>query len=440
MNIVENPSPETWADLLARPAKDLTQLQDGVSKIMQTVQKGGDADLRKYTKKYDGVALESILVDPEEIARSGQTLSEELKKAIQLAKANIEAFHRAQITEPRVVETMPGVRCWRKQVGIDRVGLYVPGGSAPLFSSVLMLAVPAVLAGCREIVLCTPPQADGKVHDAILYACSLCGLTQVAAIGGAQAIAALTFGTESVPKVDKIFGPGNAYVTVAKQLAQLEGVAIDMPAGPSEVLVCADEGADPQFMAADLLSQAEHGPDSQVVFVGRTRTHTKSVVAAVHEQLATLPRRDAAAQSIANSTAVVMPDDKAAAELINAYAPEHLIIARRDALAFSERIRNAGSVFLGYLTAESMGDYASGTNHTLPTNGYARQYSGVSLDSFCRQMTFQEVDEQGLKGLGPAVMAMARAEGLEAHAVAVEKRLEEVFEGLTNIDAKLAKS
>ncbi|MEL6670264.1 MAG: histidinol dehydrogenase [Bacteroidota bacterium] len=426
MKIVENPAPETWQSLLARPAKDLSQLQDGVSTIMQTVRTGGDTDLRKYTKKYDGVELESILVDPQLIATAGETLSEDLKLAIQTAKANIEAFHRAQITQSKIVETIPGVRCWRKQVGIERVGLYVPGGSAPLFSSVLMLAVPAVIAGCREIVLCTPPQADGRVHDAILYACSLCGLTQVAAIGGAQAIAALTFGTESIPRVDKIFGPGNAYVTVAKQLAQLEGLAIDMPAGPSEVLVVADDEADPQYMAADLLSQAEHGPDSQVVYVGRTRAHTQAVVAAVQEQLATLPRRVAAAQSIANSTAVIVENDEAAADLINVYAPEHLIIARRDALAFSAKIRNAGSVFLGYLTAESMGDYASGTNHTLPTNGYARQYSGVSLDSFCRQITFQEVDEQGLQNLGPTVMTMARAEGLEAHALAVEKRMESV--------------
>ncbi|MEM8582759.1 MAG: histidinol dehydrogenase [Bacteroidota bacterium] len=428
MTIVENPAPETWESLLARPAKDLSQLQDGVRAIMQTVRSGGDADLRKYTKKYDGVELGDIMVDPKLIASAGESLSDELKQAIQIAKSNIEAFHRAQITEPKVIETMPGVRCWRKQVGIERVGLYVPGGSAPLFSSVLMLAIPATIAGCREIVLCTPPQANGRVHDAILYACALCGLTQVAAIGGAQAIAALTFGTESVPKVDKIFGPGNAYVTVAKQLAQLEGLAIDMPAGPSEVLVIADDEADPQFMAADLLSQAEHGPDSQVVYVGRSRPHTEAVVAAVHEQLSTLPRRDAAAQSIANSTAVIVKNDEAAAALINVYAPEHLIIARRDAKAFSAHIQNAGSVFLGYLTAESMGDYASGTNHTLPTNGYARQYSGVSLDSFCRQMTFQEVDEQGLQNLGPAVMTMARAEGLEAHAMAVEKRIEVVLE------------
>ncbi len=423
MKIYDNPDPRDWDALVQRPASDLSKLETAVREVMQRVREEGDAALRDYTARFDGVELEDFSVGEEAVAAAGRQVPEELKTAIQTAKRNIETFHRSQQTEPVEIETMPGVRCWRESRAIDRVGLYIPGGTAPLFSTVLMLAVPAQLAGCREIVLCSPPGREGNIHPAILYAAGLCGVTKIFRLGGSQAIAAMTYGTDTVPKVYKLFGPGNAYVTVAKQLALLQGLAIDMPAGPSEVLVCADAGAGVSHVAADLLSQAEHGHDSQVVLVTDRRSTAEAVWAEVQRQLEELPRRELAAQSIANSLAVVFPDWSGATDYINAYAPEHLILSMADARAFAREIRNAGSVFLGYHTPESVGDYASGTNHTLPTYGYARQYSGVSLDSFVKKMTFQELSAEGLRNLGPTVEILAEAEQLRAHRNAVSLRL-----------------
>ncbi|PHI18339.1 histidinol dehydrogenase [Lewinellaceae bacterium SD302] len=423
MKITNQPDRSQWATLLQRPAQNFRQLEDGVSTIMESVRDGGDATIRELTNRFDGVDVLASKVAVSDLKQEKETLSDELLTAIKVAAENIERFHRSQIQEPVKVATMPGVTCWRKSVGIEKVGLYVPGGTAPLFSTVLMLAIPARLAGCKEIILCSPPGKDGKIHPATLAAADFCGVTEVFTVGGAQAIAAMTYGTGTIPRVDKLFGPGNAYVTVAKQLAVAEGLAIDMPAGPSEVLVCADKNATPAFVAADLLSQAEHGADSQVVLVCFSQQQAEAIVAEVETQLTALPRRKMAAQSIANSLAVVIDNEATATDLINAYAPEHLILSMDDALEFSEGIINAGSVFLGHLTAESMGDYASGTNHTLPTYGYARQYSGVSLDSFVKKITYQQVTRKGLENLGPHVITMARAEGLEAHALAVEKRM-----------------
>ncbi len=423
MRIYESPNPGEWEALTRRPASDLGKLQDSVRELMQRVQREGDAALRQYTARFDGVELDDFAVAEEAVAAAVAQVPEELQRAIAVAKANIETFHRSQITSPREVETMPGVRCWREARPIDKVGLYIPGGTAPLFSTVLMLAVPAQIAGCREIVLCSPPNREGNIHPAILYAAQLCGVRQIFRLGGSQAIAAMTYGTETVPKVYKLFGPGNAYVTVAKQLALLQGLAIDMPAGPSEVLVCADAGARSSHVAADLLSQAEHGHDSQVVLVTETTEKAKDVWLQVDAQLAQLPRKELAAQSIANSLSLVFPDRADAAAYINLYAPEHLILSMENARDFAQHIRNAGSIFLGYHTPESVGDYASGTNHTLPTYGYALQYSGVSLDSFVKQMTFQELTAEGLKNLGPTVEIMAEAEELRAHRNAVSFRL-----------------
>lgn len=423
MKIVINPATDQWTELLRRPAKDFRALETSVGQVMQDVKQRGDEALREYTARFDGVEVSDFKVAKSELEAALTQIAPELRAAIELAIDNVGRFHRAQITEPVLVQTMPGVTCWRKSVAIDKVGLYIPGGTAPLFSTVVMLATPAKLAGCQEIILCSPPNKAGNIHPAILAAAELCGVTQVFKLGGTQAIAAMTFGTESVPAVYKLFGPGNTYVTVAKQLAVNEGLAIDMPAGPSEVLVCADEGADPLFVAADLLSQAEHGADSQVILVTFTPEKAKAVLGEVARLLADLPRKELATRSIANSLAIVVNDHATAAELINAYAPEHLILSMADALAFSDQITNAGSVFLGYLTPESVGDYASGTNHTLPTYGYARQYSGVSLDSFVKKITYQELSAEGLQQIGPSVMTMAAAEELEAHRLAVEVRL-----------------
>ncbi len=413
-----------WPELLKRPAQDFSALESAVRQTLTAVRQRGDAALRELTARFDGVELEDFRVPAAELEQAAEHIDPALREALATAHRNIEAFHAPQLTEPEVIETLPGVRCWRKSVGIDKVGLYIPGGTAPLFSTVLMLGVPARLAGCREIVLCTPPGKDGKVPAAILAAARLCGIEQVFRVGGAQAIAAMAYGTETIPAVYKIFGPGNAYVTVAKQLVSQEGPAIDMPAGPSEVLVCADSSAEPRFVAADLLSQAEHGSDSQVVLLCFDTAFAESVLAAVEDLLATLPRRELAAASLANSVALVAPDRDTAIAMINDYAPEHLIIATRDARELGERITNAGSVFLGHYTPESVGDYASGTNHTLPTNGYARQYSGVSVDSFVKKITFQELSPDGLRNLGPTVETMAAAEELEAHRLAVSLRLD----------------
>ncbi|MFN8251470.1 MAG: histidinol dehydrogenase [Ferruginibacter sp.] len=423
-NFFVNPQPFEWQHILKRPVFDTRQLEDKVSGILNDVKQNGDAAVKKYALQFDKAELASLKVSEEEFAAAMPLVDEALKAAIGIAKENISRFHAAQKENVTAVETAPGVNCWRKSVAIDKVGLYIPGGTAPLFSTLLMLGIPAVIAGCREIVLCTPSGADGKVNPVVLYTAQLLGLTNVYKIGGVQAIAAMAYGTESFPKVYKIFGPGNQYVTCAKQLINKEGVAIDMPAGPSEVAVYADQTANPAFVAADLLSQAEHGADSQVVLVASNSMIADEVQKEVQRQLQELPRKDIAAKSLEHSRYIVMEDDTAAFELLNEYAAEHLIIASDEAALLSEKVINAGSVFLGHYSPESAGDYASGTNHTLPTNGYAKAYSGVSLDSFVKKITFQQLDQEGLKNIGKAVEVMAAAEGLEAHKNAVRVRLQ----------------
>ncbi|MDC6388580.1 histidinol dehydrogenase [Maribacter sp. PR1] len=423
MNKVYNPDRTEWTKLLKRPTQTVSDIEDLVTDVFKDVQLGGDNSLKRYTEKFDGVSLNSLLVSKEEIVDSNQLISEDLKKAIQLAKANIETFHKAQKTGRVEVETVPGVSCWQEKRPIQKVGLYIPGGTAPLFSTILMLAIPANLAGCSEIVLCTPPNKEGKVNPAILYTASLCGVTKIFRVGGIQAIAGMTFGTESIPKVYKIFGPGNQYVTVAKQIATKHGVAIDMPAGPSELLVLADDTADASFVASDLLSQAEHGVDSQVILVSTSKDMLGKVEKEVENQLKVLPRREIAEKAIKNSKLIYIKDDQNAIDLINEYGPEHYIVCVENEDFFIENTVNAGSVFIGNYTPESAGDYASGTNHTLPTNGYAKQYSGVNLDSFMKSMTFQKITEEGIQNIGEAIELMAEAEGLEAHKNAVTLRL-----------------
>jgi len=424
MKLLVNPSQEIWQKHLARPAMDTKKIKKIIKPIFEKVAKSGDKALRKFAQEYDHVHLDSLLATTEEIQAAANLLPPELIKAIALAKSNLEKFHAAQATPELVVEVMPGVTCSRKSVPIQRVGLYIPGGTAPLFSTVLMLGIPAQLAGCREIALCTPTNRKGEIHPAILYTAQLVGITKVVKIGGAQAIAALTFGTESVPKVDKIFGPGNQYVTAAKQEATKYGVAIDMPAGPSEVLVYADETAIPAFVAADLLSQAEHGVDSQVVFVTNSEKFAHKVMAEINLQLEKLSRKEIAAKALTNSCAVILEDQASAIALINEYAPEHLILAVKKEEEIARQIHSTGSVFLGNYSPEAAGDYASGTNHTLPTSGYARNYSGVSLDSFVKKITYQKITPKGLKTLGPAVEIMAANEQLDAHKQAVSVRIE----------------
>lgn len=397
-----------------------------VQPILTQVRQRGDQAIREFTSKFDGVSLTDIRVSPEEIAQAGEQVSPELEAAIGLAKANIETFHRAQVQPPATIETQPGVVCWRKSVAIQKVGLYIPGGTAPLFSTVLMLGVPAAIAGCPEVILCSPANRSGQLHPAILYTASLVGIRNIYKIGGAQAVAAMAYGTETVPAVYKIFGPGNQFVTAAKQLVSKEGIAIDMPAGPSEVAVYADEGANPVFVAADLLSQAEHGKDSQVLLVSESEKVLLQVMQETQRQLAQLPRREMAAAALANSKAILVSSQTEAIDLLNEYAAEHLILSVADAGTVAEQIVNAGSVFLGYYTPESVGDYASGTNHTLPTNGYAKAYSGVSVDSFVKKITFQQLSQAGLQQIGPAVETMALAEELTAHQRAVRVRLDEV--------------
>jgi histidinol dehydrogenase len=384
---------------------------------------GGDDAIKKLTLQFDGISINELKVPAEKIAAAENLISAALKTAIQLAKVNIEIFHNSQIQKVERIETMPGVWCWRKSVGIEKVGIYIPGGSAPLFSTVLMLGVPAKMAGCKEIILCTPPNEQGDIHPAILYAASLVGVTAIYSVGGAQAIAAMAYGTTTIPKVHKIFGPGNQYVTAAKQLVQQNGMAIDMPAGPSEVCVWADENAIPSFVAADLLSQAEHGPDSQVILVANHKAIVDAIQLEIDLQLITLPRKDIAVKALANSKAIILSNQDQAIDLINAYAPEHLILAIDNALQIADKIINAGSVFIGNYSPESVGDYASGTNHTLPTNGHAKAYSGVSLDSFVKKITFQQLTERGLMNIAPTVIEMAEAEGLQAHSNAVSVRL-----------------
>lgn len=423
MQVIQQPGRSSWPALVQRPTASFQQLEKPVRKVMAAVKLRGDSAVKRYTREFDGVILRKLEVTEKEINQAVKGLDVELKASIQLAAANIRRFHQAQHQAGENIETMPGVRCWRKAVGIEKVGLYIPGGSAPLFSTLLMLAIPATIAGCKEIVLCTPPQKDGTVHPAILFAAFVAGVKRIFKVGGVQAIAAMAYGTQSIPQVYKIFGPGNQYVTIAKQLAQQEGVAIDMPAGPSEVCVLADDTAEPAFIAADLLSQAEHGPDSQVFFVTTSKTLVPKVQQALQEQIALLPRKALAELSLSNSRAIVLSDMKDAMEMVNAYAPEHLILCCAEAEALAEQVVNAGSVFIGNYSPESVGDYASGTNHTLPTNGFARAYSGVSVDSFVKKITFQQLSKEGLLGIGKAVMTMAEAEGLSGHARAVSVRI-----------------
>jgi histidinol dehydrogenase len=423
MKVVMYPQQQAWDELLERPVQKFKKVEEIVGPILKKVKRKGDKALRKFALEYDHVELDRLQVTEEEMHKAGSMLSQRLKDAIKVAQSNIEQFHAAQQEQMIQVETMPGVLCMRKSVPITKVGLYVPGGTAPLFSTVLMLGIPAVLAGCSEIILCTPSDTHGQVNPAILYAAQQVGIHKIFKIGGAQAIAAMAYGTESIPKVYKIFGPGNQYVTVAKQLVSKEGVAIDMPAGPSEVAVLADETANPTFVASDLLSQAEHGRDSQVLLITTHKNLIEKVDKEITRQLKDLPRKEMAEQSLSNSLAIVVKTQEEAMDLINAYGPEHLIVATKAPREVMSYIVNAGSVFLGHYTPESAGDYASGTNHTLPTNGYAKAYSGVSMDSFVKKITYQEITEDGLRKLGPVVEEMAEAEHLIAHKRAVSLRL-----------------
>lgn len=424
MKIYQYPEPSQYATLLQRPVADAASLEQTVRTVLEDVKKNGDEAVKRYTQQFDKASIDVLQVPAADFEEAESLLPASLKQAILTAKENITRFHEKQLSEPEVIETMPGIRCWRKSVGIEKVGLYIPGGSAPLFSTILMLGVPAALAGCREIILCSPPDAKGKLHPAILFAAKSVGVTKVFRIGGVQAIGAMTYGTASVPKVYKIFGPGNQYVTCAKQLVQQEGLSIDMPAGPSEVAVYADETAPPAYIAADLLSQAEHGADSQVLLVTCSEKVLKAVETAVAEQLAVLPRKDIAAKALENSKLILMRNESDAMDLLNEYAAEHLILSCENAEALAAKVINAGSVFIGNYSPESVGDYASGTNHTLPTNGYARAYSGVSVDSFVRKITFQQLSNEGLQRIGNTVIEMAEAEGLQAHANAVRVRLQ----------------
>jgi histidinol dehydrogenase len=422
MKIYKYPYGEAIQEILQRPALDYSMLEEKITPILLDVKKNGDKALRKYTAEFDKVNLEKIEVSDQEKYFALNQVDTNLFDAIKLAADNITTFHKKQIQPVEKIETMPGIMCWRKNVGIEKVGLYIPGGTAPLFSTVLMLTIPAVLAGCKEIVICTPPSPEGKIHPAILVAAGYLGINKVYKVGGVQAIAAMTFGTETIPKVNKIFGPGNQYVTAAKQLAQKYGIAIDMPAGPSEVAVFADKTADPAFIAADLLSQAEHGADSQVLLVTDDEAIIDPVQRELQRQLNLLPRKEFAEKALDNSKTVLVKDRSEAMVLLNAYAPEHLILSCDSPAELAEEVINAGSVFLGHYSPESVGDYASGTNHTLPTAGYAKTYSGVSVDSFVKKITFQYLSEEGLNNIGSAVETMAEAEGLRAHAEAVRIR------------------
>ena len=423
MKKIYNPQPETWSEICKRPTQTFSDVEETVKQIFKEVQQKGDKAIAKYASFFDGVTLENIQVKQEEIEIAKNEVSQELKEAIQLAKSNIEQFHAAQKTDKIVVETTIGVTCWQEKRPIQRVGLYIPGGTAPLFSTVLMLTVPAKLAGCQEIVLCSPSDKNGKINAAILYAADLCGVTKIYKVGGIQAIAGMTFGTETIPQVYKIFGPGNQFVTIAKQFASQNGVAIDMPAGPSELLVYADETAIPSFVASDLLSQAEHGKDSQVILVTTNKNILNDVEEEIYKQLKVLPRQQIAQVAINNSKLIFVETEKTALSLINEYGPEHFIVCSKNEDYFVDGIQNAGSIFIGNYTPESAGDYASGTNHTLPTNGYSKSYSGVNLDSFLKTMTFQKISNEGIQNIGKAIETMAEAEGLQAHKNAVTLRL-----------------
>lgn len=423
MNKIYNPKRESWPDILKRPTKTVDDIESTVYEVFSEVLSNGDSAISEYTAKFDGVNLDTLLVADTEVEEANKIVSDTLKQAIQLAKSNIEKFHAAQKTSRVEVETISGVKCWQEKRPIQKIGVYIPGGTAPLFSTVLMLVVPAILAGCSEIVLCSPPDKQGKINPAILYTANLCGVTKILKVGGIQAVAGLTFGTETIPKVYKIFGPGNQYVTVAKQLATKFGVAIDMPAGPSELLVVADDTANAAFVASDLLSQAEHGTDSQVILISTSKKLLEEVENEVEKQIIQLPRKEIGEEAIENSKLIYVENDEIALELINEYGPEHFIVCVKNEDFYVNGIINAGSVFIGNYTPESAGDYASGTNHTLPTNGYAKQYSGVNLDSFLKSMTFQKISEEGIKNIGAAIEHMAEAEGLQAHKNAVTLRL-----------------
>ena len=424
IKVFNEPSVKDWPILLARPTIDATQLLAQVQAILDEVKINGDKALKRFTLELDKVDIKQLQLNAEQIASAENELTPSLKTAIQLAKVNIEVFHQSQSQQVERIETMPGVWCWRKSVGIEKVGIYIPGGTAPLFSTVLMLGIPAKMAGCKEIILCSPPNESGNIHPAVIYAASLVGVTSIYTVGGAQAIAAMAYGTRSIPKVNKIFGPGNQYVTAAKQLVQQAGIAIDMPAGPSEVCVWADETAIPSFVAADLLSQAEHGADSQVLLIANSVTIVEAVQKEIEQQLAALPRKNLAEKALQNSKAIVLNNGELAIACINEYAPEHLILSIDNAAQVADKIINAGSIFIGNYSPESAGDYASGTNHTLPTNGYAKAYSGVSIDSFVKKITYQQITERGLMNIAPTVMEMAEAEGLQAHSNAVGIRLQ----------------
>jgi histidinol dehydrogenase len=427
MKTILNPQKKDWKTILERPTKTVDDIESIVNEVFTDIQKNGDAAVAKYTQKFDGVTLESNLVSENEINEAITFVSSELKEAIILAKENITKFHAAQKTAKVFVETIKGVSCWQEKRPIQKVGLYVPGGTAPLLSTVLMLAIPAQIAGCKEIVLCSPPNKEGKIHPAILYAANLCGVTKIVKVGGIQAIAAYTFGTETIPQVYKIFGPGNQFVTVAKQLSTKYGVAIDMPAGPSELLVVADDSADASYVASDLLSQAEHGIDSQVILVSTSQDLIAKVGVEIEKQLIALPRIAIAQKAIDNSKSIYVENDTIALELINEYGPEHFIVCTNNNDFYVNHIENAGSVFIGNYTPESAGDYASGTNHTLPTNGFTKAYSGVNLDSFLKSITFQEISKEGIKAIGKSVELMAEAEGLQAHKNAVSIRLKDLL-------------
>ena len=424
MKIIKYPPREEWAKICVRPVFDHLYLFESVRKILDDVRINGDQAVATYSEKFDQTVPEQFEVSPDEIEKVEQQLPDKLKGAIRLASANIETFHRSQQLIPQKIETTSGVVCWQKATGIEKVGLYIPGGTAPLFSTVLMLAIPACIAGCREIILCSPPDKEGKIHPAILYAAQLAGVSRIFKIGGAQAIAAMTYGTETVPNVYKIFGPGNQYVTAAKQLVAMRDVAIDMPAGPSEVEVIADDTANLAFVAADLLSQAEHGADSQAMLVTMYEEIVDRVIVEIERQLNDLPRKELTRQSLQHSCIVVLKSHREVIDFTNAYAPEHLIIETKDYAVLAEQVINAGSVFLGHFTPESAGDYVSGTNHTLPTNGYARMYSGVNLDSFVKKITFQEISQEGINRIGQATETMAQAELLQAHSNAVSLRFQ----------------
>lgn len=423
MEIIKYPNPDEWNKLIKRPALDVSSLFGTVQKVLDEVRTQGDEAVKKYGEQFDKVKISDLLVSETEINEAETLVDAELKEAILIAKNNIEKFHEAQKFNGNRIETTTGVTCWQKAVAIEKVGLYIPGGSAPLFSTVLMLAIPAKIAGCKEIVLCSPPNKEGKLHPAILYAAKIAGVSIIVKAGGIQAIAAMAYGTESVPKVYKIFGPGNQYVTAAKQLVSLKEVAIDMPAGPSEVEVIADKNANPEFIAADFLSQAEHGPDSQAILVTTSEEIVEPVVKAVQEQLEKLPRKEITEKALLHSRIIVLKDDTEVIRFTNQYAPEHLIIQTNNYDFIADQITNAGSVFMGAYTPESAGDYASGTNHTLPTNGYARSYSGVNLDSFIKKITFQEITKEGIRNLGNTIEVMAAGEQLDAHRNAVTIRL-----------------